>query len=60
MPFGLTNALSTFMRLMNYILRSYIGKFIVVYFDNILVYSRSLESHVEYLSLILTTLRKEH
>jgi len=58
MPFELTNAPSIFMRLMNHVLREFVGRFIVVYFDDILVYSRDLDDHLGHLRKVILVLRK--
>ena len=59
MPSSLTNAPSTFMRLMNEVLKEFIGKFVIVYLDDILVFSQTKEEHLRHLKMVLKKLRQE-
>ena len=56
MPFGLSNASNTFMRLMNEVLKELIRKFVIVYLDNILVFTQTREGHLRHLQYVMKKL----
>ncbi|GJY20647.1 putative reverse transcriptase domain-containing protein [Tanacetum coccineum] len=59
MPFSLTNALVVFMDLLNRVCKPYLDKFVIVFIDDILIYSRNKEEHANHLRIILELLKKE-
>ena len=58
MPFGITNAPVDFMSLMNNVMHKYLDKFVVVFIDDMLIYSKSEEEHKEHLKIVLQELRE--
>ena len=58
MPFGLKNAPGTFQRMMDKILKEYIGDFVEIYVDDIMIYSRNLEEHIQHIEKVLQKLRE--
>ncbi len=58
MPFGLNNAPATFQKLMNKVLRQYIGKFVQVYLNDVIIYSNNLDEHKRHIKAVLEKIRE--
>ena len=59
MPFGVTNALATFMDLMNWVFNTYLDEFVIVFINDIFVYSKSQVEHEKHLRSVLQKLREK-
>ena len=60
MPFSLTNAPATFMRVMNDVFRPFIDDFVIVFLDDILVFSKTWDEHIKQLKQVLDVLKREN
>ena len=59
MPFGLTNAPATFQSCMNHVFREQLRKFVLVFFDDILIYSRTWSDHLQHLDMVLGIMKAQ-
>jgi hypothetical protein len=59
MPFGLTNALATFQLCMNHIFNKQLKKFLLVFFDDLLIYSRTWEDHLQHVDKIISIMGEQ-
>jgi hypothetical protein len=58
-PFGITNAPSTFQSLMNFVFKPFLGKFVLIFFDDILIYNKSWEENVQHVDKVLQLLEEQ-